>query len=132
MSSSENTQLSPVMGYDPKKQMIFSAPDLGTVPGSTPKIEFRRINISTLNEDGTVGELVFPTERVFSFGVSENIEQGTGKITGYTFPLVLWSKDQPTEAEKTWTDTFDKVVDCCIDHLVDNREEIDQYDLERS
>lgn len=61
MSNNENTQLTPAEGYDPKKQMVFSAPEKGSVPDSKPKIEFYRINISSRNEDGSVGELIIPT-----------------------------------------------------------------------
>ena len=126
-----NTQITPIKGYDTNK-IMFSEPILGSIPDSKPKIEFKRINISTKNDDGSVGELIIPTSRLFSFGVSENTSQETGKINGYTFPLCLWNKDGHSEEEKEWTDLFDKIVDKCIDHLVENKEEIDMFDLTRS
>lgn len=132
MSNTENTQLTPAEGYNAKQRMIFSEPIAGFVPDSKPKIEFKRINISTRNEDGSVGELIFPTERLFSFGVSENVSQETGKVTGYTFPLCLWSRDGPTREEKNWTNTFESVVETCIDYIVDNREEVDMFELTRA
>ena len=128
----ENTQLITVDNYIPKQSMIFSKPIVGEIPGSKPKIEFKRINIFTKNEDGTEGELVIPTGRLYSYGVSENRSQETNKIIGYTFPLCLWSRDKPTPEEEKWIDTFNEIVDCCIDHLVDNREEIDKFELERT
>jgi len=131
MSNSQNTQLTPPAGYDTSR-MIFSEPVSGAIPKSVPKIEFKRINISTRNEDGTVGELILPTERLFSFGVSENTSQETGKVNGYTFPLCLWSRDGVTKAEKAWTDTFTKIIDTCITHLVENREEVEMFELTRS
>ena len=131
MSDNSNTQLTPATGYDPTR-MIFSEPQAGTIPDSKPAIMFRRINISTRNEDGTSGELIIPTERVFSFGVSENTSQETGKVNGYTFPLCLWNRDGPSDEEKEWTDLFDKVVDKCVDHLVENREEIEMFELSRA
>jgi hypothetical protein len=118
------------MGYNTNR-MIFSEPIPGSIPDSKPKIEFKRINISTRNDDGSKGELIIPTTRLFSFGVSENTSQETGKVNGYTFPICLWSKDSPTEEEKAWTDLFDKVVEKCIDHLVENREEIEMFELSR-
>ena len=127
----DNTQLTPAKGYNTKR-MVFSEPISGSIPNSTPKIEFKRINISTKNEDGTTGELIIPTERLFSFGVSENTSQETGKVNGYTFPLCLWGRDGATEAETAWTDTFEKIVENCIEHLVDNREEIDMFELTKS
>ena len=125
------TQLTSVRGYIPKERMIFSEPISGEISDSKPKIEFKRINISTRNEDGTEGELIIPTERLYSFGVSENINQESGLITDYTFPLCLWSRDGATREEEIWIDTFNSIVDHCIDHLVDNREELDRFELER-
>jgi len=129
--SNTNTQVTPIKGYDTNK-IMFSEPILGSIPDSKPKIEFKRINISTKNDDGSVGELIIPTSRLFSFGVSENTSQETGKINGYTFPLCLWNKDGHSDEEKEFTDLFDKIVDKCIDHLVENKEEIDMFDLTRS
>ena len=129
--TNENTQLININNYIPKQSMIFSKPISGQIPNSKPKIEFKRIKIFTKNEDGTQGELIIPTGRLYSFGVSENLSQETKKITGHTFPLCLWSGDKPTPEEKKWIDTFDEIVNCCIDHLLDNKEKIDKFDLER-
>ena len=131
MSSTEYTQITPAKGYDTSK-MVFSEPTSGAIPDSKLKIEFKRINISTRNEDGSTGELILPTSRIFSFGVSENTSQETGKINGYTFPICLWNRDTPTDEEKAWTDTFNKIVDKCIDHLIENREEIEMFELARA
>ena len=129
--SNDKTQITPIKGYDVNR-MVFSEAISGAIPDSKPKIEFKRINISTKNEDGTVGELILPTSRLFSFGVSENMSQETGKVNGYTFPLCLWNRESPTEEEKAWTDLFDKIVDRCVDHLVDNREEIEMFELSKA
>jgi hypothetical protein len=129
--ASENTQITPIEGYDISR-IVFSEPISGAIPDSKPKIEFKRINISTKNEDGTVGELIFPTGRLFSFGVSENMSQETGKVNGYTFPICLWNRESPAEEEKAWTDLFDAVVERCVDHLVENKEEIEMFDLTRA
>lgn len=129
--SNDKTQITPIKGYDVSR-MVFSEAISGAIPDSKPKIEFKRINISTKNEDGTVGELILPTSRLFSFGVSENMSQETGKVNGYTFPICLWNRESPTEEEKAWTDLFDKIVDKCVDHLVDNREEIEMFELSKA
>lgn len=131
MSTNDNTQITPAQGYDTSR-MIFSDPISGSIPDSKPKIEFRRVNISTRNEDGTVGELIIPTARLFSFGVSENTSQETGIVNGYTFPLCLWGRDGASPEEKAWTDTIDMVISKCIDHIVNNKEELEMYDLVRS
>jgi hypothetical protein len=67
--SNNKTQITPIKGYDVNR-MVFSEAISGAIPDSKPKIEFKRINISTKNEDGTVGELILPTSRLFYFGVS--------------------------------------------------------------
>jgi hypothetical protein len=125
---SDNTQLTTAKGYD-VKNMIFSAPQQGSIPNSVPAINYRRISISTKNPDGTIGELILPTSQLFSFGVSENTNPETGKVNGYVMPLCLWNRDGATEEEKAWSETFDKVVEACKEHIVANREEIEQYDL---
>jgi len=127
----KNTVVTPVKNYDTNR-MIFTEPTSGTIPDSIPKIEFKRINIQTNNEDGTSGDLVISTSRLFSFGVSENKSQETGKVNGWTFPLCLWSRDGPTEQEKDFTEAFTSIVDKCIEHLVENKEEIELYDLQKS
>lgn len=126
-----STQLISASKYD-TSSMIFSDPQQGSVPGNGPSIAFSRINISTKNPDGSTGELVIPTGRLFSFGVSENTSPDTGKVNGWTLPLCLWSRDGASPDEKAWTDTFNTIVERCIDHIIDNKEELDKYDLERS
>ena len=127
-----NTQLTSASGYD-TKNMIFSEPNVNTIPDSKPAIVFRRIQISTKNPDGSVGELIIPTIRnLFSFGVSENLNQETGKVNGYTFPICLYTRDAPKPEEKEWVDTFNNIVEKCKEHLVKNRDEIEKYDLEKN
>lgn len=126
-----STQLISASKYD-TSSMVFSDPQQGSVPGGGPSISFSRINISTKNPDGSIGELVIPTGRLFSFGVSENTSPDTGKVNGWTLPLCLWNRDGASQDEKAWTDTFNKIVERCIDHIIDNKEELDKYDLERS
>jgi hypothetical protein len=127
----KNTVVTPVYKYNTNR-MIFQEPSSGSIPDSTPKIEYKRINISTKNEDGSIGDLILPTTRLFSFGVSENKSQETGNVNGWTFPLCLWSRNGPTDEEQNFTDTFNAIVEKCIDHLVENKEEIELYDLTKS
>ena len=124
----DNTQLSTADGYNVKR-LIFSVPQQGSIPNSVPAINYRRISIQTKNDDGSIGDLIFPTSQLFSFGVSENTNPETGKVNGYVMPLCLWHRDGASKEEKAWSDTFDKIVEACKEHLVANREEIEQYDL---
>ena len=123
------TQLTSAIGYD-TSNMRFSKPIVGTIPDSKPLISYRRINITTINPDGSEGELILPTDEVFSFGVSENTNIETGKVNGYVMPLCLHNKTGATASEKAFTDTIDKVVERSKKHLIDNKDEIEQFVLE--
>ena len=127
---SENTQLTTASGYD-TKNMIFSDAQSGTIPNSVPQINYKRISIQTRNPDGTTGDLILPTSRLFSFGVGENTNPETRKVNGYVMPLCLWNRDGASKEEKEWSGTFENIVETCKDHLVANREEIDMYELEK-
>jgi hypothetical protein len=128
---SENTLITTASGYDTKR-MIFSNAQAGSIPNSVPPINYRRITIQSRNEDGTIGDLILSTSKLFSFGVCENINKETGKANGYTMPLCLWNRDGVTQEEKEWSTTFDNIIEACKDHLVINREELGQYDLAKS
>lgn len=131
MSSKPNTQLTDIETYD-VKNIVFSDPVSGEIPDSKPKIEFKRINISTINPDGTKGELILPTENLYSFGVCENRSMETNKVNGYTFPICLWNKNGPTDTEIQWTDKFNEIIETCIEHIVDVKDEIEMYELTKS
>jgi hypothetical protein len=125
----ESTQLRSANGYNVEnikfsKVLVQKIGDTGMTS--------KRINISTMNEDGTEGELVFETSKLFSFGVSENVDQKTKEVNGYTFPLCLHAKDGASEDELAFTETFDKIVERCKDYLIENKKELKLKDLERS
>lgn len=125
-----NNQLINVSNYDVNR-IVFSEPIRGAVP-DTP-IEYTRINISTRNEDGSMGDLILPTGKLFSFGVSENRDAQTQKVNGWTLPLCLWNRDGPTQEQKDWTTTFDAIVEQCISHLVENPHSIEKlFDVQES
>lgn len=92
----------------------------------------KRINIGTKNADGSFGELVISTPLLFSFGVSENLDQASRALNGYTMPLCLHNKDGPTEDELAFSNTFNKIVEKCKDFLITNKKELKMADLERS
>jgi hypothetical protein len=126
--SFDNTQLTQASGYNTKKNMLFGKPKDGTIPNST--FSFKRIPIGTRNPDGTSGELVLLTPRVYSFGLSVNTNMNTGKPDGYTLPLCLQSRDGPTQEETDWVNTFNSIVDNCREHILSVRDEIGKYELE--
>jgi hypothetical protein len=124
-----NTQLTSAKGYNVNR-MRFSKPIIGNIPDSKPAISFKRINITTKNEDGTEGELIIPTTELFSFGVSENKSQETGNVNGYVMPLCLYNKDGASEEEEDFVKTFNNIVEAAKKHLLDNKDEIEKYDLD--
>ena len=99
-------QLTEASGYN-IENMVFSDPVNGSIPNST--IQFKRIMIKTKYPNGQIGDLILPTERLYSFGVNKNTSQETGKVTGYTMPMCMWSRDNCTKEEKEWTDTLTKL-----------------------
>jgi hypothetical protein len=128
---SNTTQLTSASSYNVNR-MIFSSPVTSTIPNSIPKVSYKRVNICTKNQDGTCGDLVLCTENLFSFGVSENKNQETGKVNGYSIALCLWNRDNPSKEEKEFTDKFNEIVEHTKDYLISNRDELEQYELEPS
>lgn len=127
-----STKLTSVSGYN-VDNIQFSKPEVGNIPNSVPKISFKRIKIGTKHSDGTTGDLIVETPpNLFSFGLQENRELGTGNVNGYVLPICLWNKNGASEEEKEFTDVFDKIVNRCKDHLLDSKDEIERYDLDMS
>lgn len=105
------------------RRMILSDPQTCTVANSP--ITYYRVNISTQNKDGTMGDLLIPTAaECFSFGVSEAKSFETNKATGYVLPICLYSKTGATDEEKQWVEGFNRIVDHCKKYLVENRTKI--------
>ena len=131
---SSNTQLTSAIGFNVSR-MVFTEPQTGSIPNTVPAITFKRININVRNDDGSIGEFLIATERLFSFGVSENLDPSSQKVNGYVMPIVLWNRDNPSSEEKAFTDTFDAIIEKVKDHLLTEsvKEQIDtRGDLERS
>lgn len=121
------TILSNVKTFD-VRNIIFSAPNIGKIPDS--EMSYKRVFISAKNADKSIGDLVISTPEVFSYGPSENINQTTKATDGYKMPLCLFSKTGATEDEKDFVDFFNKICDKCKDYVVENREELECYDIE--
>lgn len=107
-------QLTPFKGYD-TNNMIFGTPVQSAIIPTNYYIP-----ISTKYSDGTTGSLIFLTPgKLFSFGVSENKSQETGETSGWSFPLCLYSREGPTDDQKEWVDTYNRVVDKIAEHLLE-------------
>lgn len=110
----------------------YGAPIIGSVPDSKPPIQTIRVPITYLYPDGTYGPLLIPTERLFSFGLQENVSQETGKTTGFSFSLCMYNRDMPSQKEMAWVDAFNRIIEHSKDHLIEHRADIMRYELERS
>ena len=126
----QNTQLTSAYGYD-TSNIIYSEPQLGNIPNAnpnTPQLQYIRINIKTRNNDGTIGDLIVPSEdELFSFGVSENTSLDTGKVNGHQMSLCLWDRDSltnknvPTKSQKQFTDTIDQITESVKSYIIKNK-----------
>lgn len=123
-----NTQLNSADGLN-ISNIRFSEPIEASIP---PSITYKRVGLTYINDDGTEGELIVSTDELYSYGVGENTNIETGKVNGYVLPLVLHNKSGPTQYQKTFVDVFNKIVEKCKDYLMENKEELGQYELERN
>ena len=110
----------------------FSKPETGTIPGNGPTINFHRIRVAYENDDGTTGDLVLATQKLFSFGVQENTDMNSGRVTGYSLPLCLHNKNGASDEEIKFVEVIRELVEKCKDHLMEVKDEVGKYDLERS
>ena len=119
-------QLTQPSGYNPKLKMIFSKPETNTIPTKKgPAISYQRIFISTKGKK----ELILPTPNVFSFGVSENTDPSSGRVTGYVLPLVLLNRDGASKEEEEFTDVLLKIIENCKNHVLKVKDDLGQHDL---
>jgi len=123
-------QLTSAKGYN-VNNIIFSKPQAGGLKDTS--VKFRRIYLSTKYQDGTEGDLIISTPRIFSFGVVENVSpEDKNKINGFVFPLVLFNKDGPSDDEKIFLDTFNKIINHSKKHLLDHKKELKLPSLDES
>ena len=128
----DNTQLTDALTYN-VANLRFRKMIESTLPGANgaPSVNYKRVPIGTRNPDGTFGDLILPTLRLYSFGLSANVSPNTGKIDSYTLPLCLTNRNDPTVEEKKWVETFNRIVEATKDHIIEKKDEYGRYDLER-
>jgi len=128
-----NTQLSSPVSYN-IANMRFGKTIISATGADGKGPKNNRIPIFTINDDGSSGDLIFLTEDLFSFGVSENKDPQSGRMTGYTLPLCLYNKQGATEAEKAFVTVLKDVVEKCKDYLLldSTKAELKKFDLERA
>ena len=126
-----NIELISASSYDTSR-MIFSEPIEGGIPDSKPPISFKRVNISTVYENGSTGPLIMGTERLYSYGLGEDTNPDTGKINGYKLPLALHNINGASQEEKDFVSTFESITKKCKDFLLKNKDKLEQYELEEN
>lgn len=101
--------------------LLFSDPVEGQIPNST--LKSRRVMLTYALPDGSVSDVLIPTERLFSYGPQENHDQATNKLNGYSLSLVLLSKDVEggTKPERKFLEVLNSIVERSKDHLMANK-----------
>ena len=127
--SFDNTQITTASGYN-TSNIIYGKPRDGSIPNSS--VTFKRIQIGTRNSDGSVGELILATQRLFCFGLSPSVNMTTGKTDGYTLAMCLSNLDAPTKEEKDFIETFNKICDHASDYILQHRDDVGKYELEKA
>jgi hypothetical protein len=79
-------------------------------------INYKRVNMSTQNEDGTVGHLVVQPPECWSFGIQDKFTKPNG--TGKTFHISIFDKEGPTNEQQKFFDFMNAVQDACKAHLL--------------
>ena len=99
-----------------KENIIFNKTKEYKVKDSN--IKYKRIKIEVNYSNGKRGPLVVVTPLLFSFGVSENKDQRTGKLNGYSIPICLWEKDGvPNQKELSFFEVINGINSLCQNHL---------------
>ena len=102
------------------ENISFGAPKVSNVPGKD--ITYERIPITIEHDDNLYGSLLIKTEKCFTFGAQQNIDKETGLVNGWSLPIAMYDRLEPTEEQRKWAAKFDEIVECCKDFLVDNYE----------
>jgi hypothetical protein len=123
-----NVQLSSVSNFNVDK-IVFSEAKETNIPGSY------RVTIGTQYPNNSVGPLIFSTDTVYSFGIQENKSMDKPvRTTGYSIPLCLWNKEGPTDYQKQFIDTLEKVSDYIKKYMLKSevKKSVKKYDLVES
>lgn len=123
-----NVQLSNVSNFDTEK-IIFSEAKETAIPGSY------RITIGTQYPNKSVGPLIFSTDTVYSFGLQENKSLDKPvRTTGYSIPLCLWNQEGPTDYQKQFIETLERVSDYVKKYMLkpEVKKSVKKYDLVES
>jgi len=129
-SYSENTQICDISTFD-ARNIVFGKPQENNITlADSKKIRYFRVNIGYKNPDGTTGDLILRTEKLFSYGIQENKNPNNGKVDGFSMALCLWDRDGATPSQSKFVSVFEKAMDAAKEHIVQVKDEVEKYDLE--
>lgn len=99
------------------KTKLFSE-SLRSTKSRISNLNIQRIKVETRHSNGKNGASVIETPFLFSFGVTERLNQETNQLTGYSIPICLWDKEsQPNENEKAFFEAIRKITQICQQYL---------------
>ncbi len=87
------------------EDLVFDYPKEGKMSNGT---SFSKIPIGVLRSDGTRSPLYVATDTCFSFGIQKDSKYG-----GYSIPLVLIDKNNPTEKQKGFVRVIREIMSAC-------------------
>jgi hypothetical protein len=107
----------------------FTKPKQITIQNSKPLISYQQIPIRMLYPNGQVGDLFVPIETALSYGVSVSNLNGTDV---YQMSFNLYGRDGPSETELGFVNMINAIVEKAKDHIIEKREELKMFELERN
>ena len=90
--------------FDPD-DLVFDYVKEGKMSDGT---SFEKIPISVRRSDGTTGPLYVATDTCFSFGIQKDSKYG-----GYSIPLVLMDKNNPTDKQRKFVKVIKEIMSAC-------------------
>ena len=90
--------------FDPD-DLVFDYVKEGKMSDGT---SFSKTPISVLRSDGTTSPLYVATDTCFSFGIQKDSKYG-----GYSIPLVLMDKDNPTDKQRKFVKVIKEIMSAC-------------------
>ncbi len=90
--------------FDPD-DLVFECVKEGKMSDGT---SFKKIPISVRRSDGTTGPLYIATDTCFSFGIQKDSKYG-----GYSIPLVLMDKNNPTDKQRRFVRVIKEIMSVC-------------------
>ena len=116
------------------ENIIFKEPELQTIPNTS--IQYRKVKFAYFDEElGKETDLILESPpNLMSYGLQEDTDMNSGKLTGYTLPIVLTSNNSSkgTPLEENFIKLLEEITEKTKDYLVENKDEIEKYDLLRT